>query len=52
MEFTETEKKILTMLFKICNEMIETCDGYLDIDYCTFSRNDLFYLSEKLNIDY
>lgn len=52
MEYTETEKKILTMLFKICNEMIETCDGYLDLDCITFSRNDLFYLAEKLGIDY
>lgn len=51
-DFTENEKKILSMLFKILNEIIETSGGYLDIDGESFGRNELFYLSEKIGVDY
>lgn len=51
-EFTDTEKAFLTMLFNIGNEIIKTADGYYDINYVTFTHNDLFELAEKLGIDY
>lgn len=51
-EFTDTEKAFLTMLFNIGNEIIKTADGYYDINYVTFTGGDLFKLSEKLGIDY
>lgn len=51
-EFTDTEKAFLAMLFSIGNKIIETANGYYDINYTTFDRNDLFYLAEKLGISY
>lgn len=51
-EFTDTEKAFLRMLFNIGNEIIKTTDGYYDINYVTFDYNDLFKLAEKLGIDY
>lgn len=51
-EFTNNEKQFLTMLFKIGKEFLDSCNGYIDIDYVTFNNNDLFYLAEKLGIDY
>lgn len=51
-DFTDTEKAFLTMLFNIGNEIIKTADGYYDINYVTFDNNDLFKLAEKLGIDY
>jgi len=51
-EFTEQEKKFLVMLFKIGEEILETCDGYIDMDCSIFNRNNLFYLAEKLGVDY
>lgn len=51
-EFTDTEKAFLTMLFNIGHEIIKTADGYYDINYVTFDYNDLFKLAEKLGIDY
>lgn len=50
-EFTDTEKAFLTMLFNIGNEIIKTADGYYDIDYVTFTRGDLYELANKLGID-
>lgn len=52
LELTENEKKVLIMLFRMCDEMLTACDGYIDMDCHTFGRSDLFYLSEKLGIDY
>ena len=49
---TELEKKFLTMLMKIGNEIIEAQDGYLDFNYESFSRNDLFNLAQKLGVEY
>lgn len=51
-EFTDTEKAFLIMLFNIGNEIIKTADDCYDINYVTFSHNDLFKLAEKLGIDY
>ena len=51
-EFTDTEKAFLRMLFNIGDEIIKTADGYYDINYVTFTNNDLFKLAEKLGIDY
>jgi len=51
-EFTDTEKAFLRMLFNIGHEIIKTADGYYDINYVTFDYNDLFKLSEKLGVDY
>lgn len=51
-EFTDTEKAFLTMLFNIGHEIIKTADGYYDINYVTFDYSDLFKLAEKLGIDY
>lgn len=52
-EFTEAEKELLTLLFKIGDLIIETQDGYFDLR-CKpyFDRNDFFSLAEKLGIDY
>lgn len=52
MEYTEIEKKFLTMLFQIGELIISTDDGYYEINYETFDRNDLFNLAEKLGVDY
>lgn len=51
-EFTDTEKAFLAMLFSIGNEIIETASGYYDINHSVFDRNDLFKLAEKLGIEY
>ena len=51
-EFTDTEKAFLRMLFNIGNEIIKTADGYYDIKHVTFDYNDIFKLAEKLGIDY
>ena len=52
MEYTETEKKFLTMLFKIGELIIATADGYYEINNETFDGNDLFNLAEKLGVNY
>ena len=50
-EFTEKEKNVLQMLLTICKTIIEAQNGYMDIDYESFGRNDLYYLCEKLGIE-
>lgn len=50
-EYTEHEKTIMTMLFGIVKTMLDVQGGYMDIDGESFSRNDLFDLSEKLGIE-
>lgn len=51
-EFTDTEKTFLKMLFNIGDEIIKTADGCYNINCVTFTNNDLFKLAEKLGIDY
>lgn len=50
-EFTENEKNVLNMMFTICKTIIEAQGGYMEIDYESFGKKDLFNLSEKLGID-
>lgn len=52
-EFTEAEKELLTLLFKIGNMIVETQDGYF-YPHCKpyFDRNEFFNLAEKLGINY
>lgn len=52
-ELTELEKKVLSIMFKNLDTVIEFCDGVLNLyNSDTFDRNDLFNLAEKLGIDY
>ena len=51
-EFTEKEKNVLQMLLAICKTIIEAQNGYMEIEYEYFDRNDLFYLCEKLGFEY
>ena len=50
-EFTEKEKNVLQMLLTICKTIIEAQNGYMEIDYESFDRGDLYYLSEKLGVE-
>ena len=50
-EFTDIEKEFLKLLFNIGNKIIETANGYYEINYESFDRGDLFRLAEKLNIE-
>ena len=49
---TEIERKVLEMLFSMANIMIKTQNDYIDIDYQSFGRDDLYNLAEKLGIEY
>ena len=48
---TDLEKKFLTMLLKVGNDIIESQDGYLDFNYESFTRNDLFNLACKFGLE-
>lgn len=51
-ELTEREKKMLSTMFKIVEQFMYNFD-VCDLDeYKTFSHNDLYTLSLKLDIDY
>ena len=50
-ELTDKEKEILRVMFRNMNEIINLCDGYLDIHGESFGRNDLFDLAEKLGVE-
>lgn len=52
LEYTENEEKVLIMMFTIVKNILDLQGGYMDIDYTSFGRNELFYLSQKLGIDY
>ena len=47
-EYDDKEKKLLNMLFEIAYKMIEIQNGYMEIDYVSFDRGDLYNLAEKL----
>lgn len=50
-ELTEKEKRYLSMLFVIGNNFIEhTLEDNTSV--LSFTANDLYYLAEKLGIDY
>ena len=51
MEFTNSEKEILDMLFRVGYKIIEAQDGYLYPSGADFNRNDFFNLAEKLGIE-
>lgn len=51
MEFTETEQKILELMFSNMDNILDMLDTY-SLDNDSFSRNDLFNLAEKLGINY
>lgn len=51
-EYTEEEKKVLTMLFEMMDKIVEFQGGYIEIDYVGFNGGDLFRLAEKLGIEY
>ena len=50
-QFTEIEKKVLTMMFSIVKEMLRLQNGWADIDYQIFNEGDLFNLAEKLGVE-
>lgn len=51
-ELTDEEKEILRVMFRNMNEVIDLCDGYIDIHGKSyFYRNDLFDLAEKLGVE-
>ena len=50
-EYTPKEKRIMIMLFEMCNKIMEAQNGYMEINYETFDRNDLFCLADKLGIE-
>jgi len=50
-EYTETEIKILELMFRIIKETIEMQNGYMDIDYVSFDRGDLYNLAKKLGVE-
>jgi hypothetical protein len=39
-------------MFTIIKNILDLQGGYMDIDYTSFGHKELFYLSEKLGIDY
>ena len=49
--YTETEIKILELMFRIINETIKMQNGYMEIDYVSFDRGDLYNLAEKLGVE-
>ena len=49
-ELNDKEKKVLKMMFRMLNEVVEACGGYVEIDYDCFDGNDLYNLFEKLGI--
>ena len=50
-EFTDSEKEILEMLFKIGFKVIEAQDGYIYPSGAGFDRNDFYELAEKLGVE-
>ena len=52
MSFTDDEKKVLTLLFKLFDQILEFSGGYFDTNDHSFDRGDLFRLAEKIGIDY
>lgn len=48
---TSEEQKILSMMFKIADTMIDYINSQ-DTGYSEFGNNELFNLSEKLGITY
>lgn len=50
-EYTESEMKILELMFRIINETIKTQNGYMDIDYVSFDGGDLYNLANKLGVE-
>ena len=51
MEFTENEKTILKIMFTNYHNLLNEVE-YLYMNGECFSHNDLFYLAEKLGIDF
>lgn len=49
--FTDSEKEILEMLFKIGFKVIEAQDGYIYPSGVDFDRNDFYKLAEKLGVE-
>ena len=50
-EYTESEMKILELMFHIINETIKMQNGYMEIDYVSFDRGDLYNLAKKLGVE-
>jgi hypothetical protein len=52
-DYSEKEKKVLELMFKNFNNVIEACGGYFEFDDGEImDRNDLFNLACKLDVDY
>lgn len=51
-EYSEIEKKFLSFLFDVADIIINFQGGYMEIDYESFGRGDLYNLSEKIGVDY
>ena len=53
MEFTENEKYILEFAFKMLQEMFSNFEVlYTKQGYERITENDLYYLAEKLGVEY
>ena len=50
-ELTDEEKEILRVMFRNMNEVIDLCDGYIDIHGEIFNENDHFDLAKKLGVE-
>ena len=50
-EYTESEMKILGLMFRIIDEIIKMQNGYMDIDYVSFDSGDLYNLANKLGVE-
>ena len=50
-EYTESEMKILELMFRIIDETIKMQNGYMDIDYVSFDGGDLYNLANKLGVE-
>jgi len=51
-EFTPEETKLLCMLFKIANIIVETQGGVIELDSATYvGSNEMFNLACKLGIE-
>lgn len=49
-KLTKKEREILIVMFKNMYEVINVCDGHLDIHGESFGANDLFCLADKLGV--
>ena len=50
-ELSKVEREVIGIMLKQFVNVIELCDGYLDIHGETFNRNDFYDMCCKLNIE-